>query len=332
MTSSQPTTISTSSSSSSDTASISSSPAFSSPAVTASPIVSASATAASRGGRGGSTSTSAAAQASISAAGAASATKSASGVPAAAIAVPVLLGVLALLALNFLWVRKRYIRNRQKKSGAWAGANHSNNAFGPATTTTAPGLEAYFAGAEKAAEAAAAAAADADAPAMRSPAAPVSAPVYAAFTTSAPAPVPQPPAPSYNNPPAPMSPPTLPAAIPAILRPGSPAASLRSTPPAPQPPATPSAFGVPVPATTAAASAVVRCTFIPTLPDELQIATGERVRVLAEYDDGWGLCQNARGEQGMVPLECLQREGGAHGAAQGDWRNSRRASSLRGGV
>ena len=58
---------------------------------------------------------------------------------------------------------------------------------------------------------------------------------------------------------------------------------------------------------------VVRCIFEPRLPDELRIRVGEALRVLAEYDDGWGLCENTRGESGMVPFECLDRgmeEGG----------------------
>jgi len=75
----------------------------------------------------------------------------------------------------------------------------------------------------------------------------------------------------------------------------------------------------------------VRCTFVPNLPDELSITTGEVIHILSEYDDGWALCENARGEQGMVPLECLEKntthqqrlpQGGA------DWRNAQRASSL----
>ena len=52
---------------------------------------------------------------------------------------------------------------------------------------------------------------------------------------------------------------------------------------------------------------VVRCIFEPRLPDELRIRVGEALRVLAEYDDGWGLCENTRGERGMVPFECLDR-------------------------
>jgi len=78
--------------------------------------------------------------------------------------------------------------------------------------------------------------------------------------------------------------------------------------------------------------------FNPSLPDELSISTGERVRVLAEYDDGWALCSNDRREQGVVPLECLERERAAQpyagqqptylGQGTGDWRMSNRASSL----
>ncbi|KAH9832901.1 uncharacterized protein C8Q71DRAFT_775490 [Rhodofomes roseus] len=47
---------------------------------------------------------------------------------------------------------------------------------------------------------------------------------------------------------------------------------------------------------------------MPSLPDELAVSQGEMVRVLSEYDDGWALCANMRGEQGAVPLECLQRQ------------------------
>ncbi|KAI0340039.1 hypothetical protein BDW22DRAFT_1315858, partial [Trametopsis cervina] len=81
--------------------------------------------------------------------------------------------------------------------------------------------------------------------------------------------------------------------------------------------------------------AVVRCTFVPNLPDELSITAGESIRVLSEYDDGWALCANERGEQGVVPLECLQQRmapnptpGMYLGQGTGDWRMSRRASSL----
>ncbi|KAJ2916970.1 hypothetical protein MD484_g3445, partial [Candolleomyces efflorescens] len=63
-------------------------------------------------------------------------------------------------------------------------------------------------------------------------------------------------------------------------------------------------YGPPSSANTNATATVVS-TFITTLPDELTITTGETLRVLAEYDDGWALCLNLRGEQGMVPRECL---------------------------
>ncbi|KAH9928098.1 uncharacterized protein B0H18DRAFT_1001390 [Fomitopsis serialis] len=54
--------------------------------------------------------------------------------------------------------------------------------------------------------------------------------------------------------------------------------------------------------------ALVRNAFLPSLPDELAVSQGEMVRVLSEYDDGWALCANMRGDQGAVPLECLQRQ------------------------
>jgi hypothetical protein len=66
----------------------------------------------------------------------------------------------------------------------------------------------------------------------------------------------------------------------------------------------------PLPSITAAFPEMVKIksTYIPTLPDELSIDVGETVRVKKEFDDGWALCVNARGEQGMIPLECLERE------------------------
>ncbi|KAL5532833.1 hypothetical protein ACEPAF_4607 [Sanghuangporus sanghuang] len=85
-------------------------------------------------------------------------------------------------------------------------------------------------------------------------------------------------------------------------------------------------------------TAVVRVLYIPTLPDELSITTGEVVQVVKAYDDGWALCANARGEQGVVPLECLERSaqgqsdrlsvGNGQQESGGDWRNMKRMSSL----
>ncbi|KAF9261447.1 hypothetical protein L218DRAFT_498583 [Marasmius fiardii PR-910] len=68
-----------------------------------------------------------------------------------------------------------------------------------------------------------------------------------------------------------------------------------------QAPATPSSISV-----GASNVMAVRCTFIPSMADELSITTGETIRVLQEYDDGWALCLNDLGQQGMVPMECLQ--------------------------
>jgi len=108
-------------------------------------------------------------------------------------------------------------------------------------------------------------------------------------------------------------------------------------------PTTPSVYGYKTPksattfggnATSAVSSAVtatVRCTFIPNLPDELSIEAGETVRIVGEYDDGWALCSNRLGEQGMVPLECLERSSspGRFLDAEGQsGRNFQRASSL----
>ena len=96
------------------------------------------------------------------------------------------------------------------------------------------------------------------------------------------------------------------------------------------------AFGTPAPQ---GETAVVRVLYIPTLPDELSITTGEVVTLLKAYDDGWALCMNARGEQGVVPLECLERNApgqatrlsvgyGQQENVGGDWRNMKRMSSL----
>ncbi|KAG6820851.1 hypothetical protein H0H93_010678 [Arthromyces matolae] len=77
-------------------------------------------------------------------------------------------------------------------------------------------------------------------------------------------------------------------------------------------------------------AAKVRSTFIPTLPDELTIGIGEMLRILTEYDDGWTLCSNARGEIGMVPLECLDKASQFPHAqpAEMKYRRSVRVSSL----
>lgn len=82
-------------------------------------------------------------------------------------------------------------------------------------------------------------------------------------------------------------------------------------------------------------AAAVVCTFITSLPDELSINVGETIRVLAEYDDGWALCMNTNGQQGMVPMECLNGGPSAAPSAMNfsasrlpDARGVRRTSSL----
>ncbi|KAJ7864412.1 hypothetical protein B0H13DRAFT_1500709, partial [Mycena leptocephala] len=50
----------------------------------------------------------------------------------------------------------------------------------------------------------------------------------------------------------------------------------------------------------------VRSRYKPRLPDELFITKGEVMRMLAKYTDGWALCEDERGKQGVVPAECLK--------------------------
>jgi hypothetical protein len=73
--------------------------------------------------------------------------------------------------------------------------------------------------------------------------------------------------------------------------------------------------------------------YLPTLPDELQIQQGELIEIVNCFDDGWALCLNQHGEKGVVPLECLSRDGNRddlnlqHGD-RNQRRLSHRASSL----
>jgi len=82
--------------------------------------------------------------------------------------------------------------------------------------------------------------------------------------------------------------------------------SPRTVPPVSVPP------NVPVTPTTNAASSLVtvRCTFVPTMQDELQITPGDTLRILQWYDDGWASCiKTSTGEEGMVPVECFEPVG-----------------------
>lgn len=84
-------------------------------------------------------------------------------------------------------------------------------------------------------------------------------------------------------------------------------------------------YPIPAPRLQANEEAFVNRLFIPSLPDELSVTVGERTQVLSLYDDGWALCANGRGEQGMVPQECLDPRVASD---EGDNRNARRSSSL----
>jgi hypothetical protein len=88
---------------------------------------------------------------------------------------------------------------------------------------------------------------------------------------------------------------------------------------------------------------IVARTFVPTLPDELSIQTGEQVRIVNRYDDGWAHVERMKSgagvESGVVPLECLDSYrpgpdrlvvgGGLAQIAVEGWRLSKRNSSLR---
>ncbi|KAF9479293.1 hypothetical protein BDN70DRAFT_921348 [Pholiota conissans] len=94
-----------------------------------------------------------------------------------------------------------------------------------------------------------------------------------------------------------------------------------------------SSFGQPQPVgfdASAPSLATVICTFNVSLPDELSILVGEKLKVAARYDDGWAFCTKANGEQGMVPLECLEEGGFSNNNALAlpTERGSRRVSSL----
>jgi hypothetical protein len=77
-------------------------------------------------------------------------------------------------------------------------------------------------------------------------------------------------------------------------------------------------------------ASVVRYEYEPSLPDELLIATGQVLHVLVEYSDGWALCKNRHGLEGMVPQECLGRGGAAQtlGVGGRGFRRSQRTSSM----
>jgi hypothetical protein len=208
--------------------------------------------------------------------------------PGGTIAAVVVVSVVGLLGLLVLLVRKRYINNRRRKTFTW-GAGIMNKPVSSAdmafnnTLPTTVTTEASPVSSFSSGEVS---------PAMR-------AARFRTQTQPAQSPITPPPM-SYNNP------------VPPLIS-GIPSPGLG--------PATPNTITI-TPGREPPNSATVQCTFIPTLPDELSISTGEIVQVLGEFDDGWALCANSKGEQGMVPLECLDR-------GESGLRNSRRTSSLR---
>ena len=68
---------------------------------------------------------------------------------------------------------------------------------------------------------------------------------------------------------------------------------------------------------------VVRCSFIPTLPDELNVRLDDHVRVLHRFDDGWGLVEKVTSdgsgnESGLIPMDCLKKPEEDIGPGHGD--------------
>jgi len=54
---------------------------------------------------------------------------------------------------------------------------------------------------------------------------------------------------------------------------------------------------------------VVRCSFIPTLPDELNVRSDDVVRVLHKFDDGWVVVEKVgkEDERGFIPMVFLRK-------------------------
>ncbi|KAL1922578.1 uncharacterized protein VTP21DRAFT_10117 [Calcarisporiella thermophila] len=77
----------------------------------------------------------------------------------------------------------------------------------------------------------------------------------------------------------------------------------------------------------------VIATYSPSLPDELDLQTGDQVRVLHEYDDGWVQAMNLTqgGLKGVCPKFCLDMHGSKPGAQRQSKRKSSRYSMYYGG-
>jgi len=225
-------------------------------------------------------------------------------------------GVIAGIALIVFFVRKTYLRRREKRRISWnkapgmGGSLVDEPKFDPDTNDHSPPF-----------------AAATNAPQRIAPLSPFDFEVRGKSMYSTPPPmqlrtmpayaIPPPPSATYNNPAYPTQP------IPLPYNPGNPTAlAMTYGNPGMRMSSTLGSAGL----QRAPTEATVKCTFVPTLPDELSIITGERVCVVEQYDDGWDLCMNGRGERGMVPHECLEHAP----SDQPDvgWRNVKRLSSL----
>ncbi|EMC95710.1 hypothetical protein BAUCODRAFT_148593 [Baudoinia panamericana UAMH 10762] len=93
----------------------------------------------------------------------------------------------------------------------------------------------------------------------------------------------------------PVSPPTNPFEEPEVASPPKDAAVAAAPPPSPTPRGPNNVHRV-------------QLDFKPSMDDELELKSGQLVRMLHEYDDGWALCiRMDRSQQGVVPRTCLSK-------------------------
>ncbi|KAF8844444.1 hypothetical protein BDN67DRAFT_714190 [Paxillus ammoniavirescens] len=246
------------------------------------------------------------------------ATATSSGLSGGAIAGIIAAGIIAGVALIVFFIRKTYLRRRERKHISWTGAP----GLGRGSMFDEPKPIPEFS------EKPPSVTGIRGAPQRGSPMSPFEAHGQSVYSTPPPPDihpqspyvsyaVPAPPQATYNNP------------VPITShspQPTTPTLSTGNTTALAMARAAAGAGASSLRGQQAPVEAVVKYTFVPTLPDELSITTGERIRLVAQYDDGWALCANARGEQGMVPKECLERAVAEQ--AETDWMNARRASSL----
>ncbi|KAI8622362.1 hypothetical protein BC830DRAFT_672568 [Chytriomyces sp. MP71] len=103
---------------------------------------------------------------------------------------------------------------------------------------------------------------------------------------------------------------------------------------------TESMYGVPAVATPAVSAGgkdkdgnyAVTSDFDPQMQDEIELRVGDKVKLLKEYDDGWGTGRNlTTNAEGLVPLDCLSGfDGSVQVDDKGKKQNKARASSIYG--